>query len=266
MRTKLILLGALAAQALNASATMVVIDPTKIAQDAGNEVVNLAKWTKTEVDAAQTEINTLRTYENTVLQVARMGNPAALQQIPVVGTIAELAGDGQKLLAEYNQVRALTDPQRLKANLSTVQSAYGLGAWNPLSPGAYQFPSASYQVSQSVQDQLVELEKQRQTLERKRDQTLQAMQSATDQSTVQKLTGALVGVNGGLAEIAAREQALAQKGQLQRQQLEAGRAVQRQQITETTAAGFSYGVRTEMDQLNQLAPDYTKGPILPEGR
>ncbi|HEV3210828.1 MAG TPA: hypothetical protein VGY91_11235, partial [Chthoniobacterales bacterium] len=66
MRTKLILLGALAAQALNASATMVVIDPTKIAQDAGNEVVNLAKWTKTEVDAAQTEINTLRTYENTV--------------------------------------------------------------------------------------------------------------------------------------------------------------------------------------------------------
>src|SRR5215467_10851842 len=36
------------------------------------------KWAKTEVDAAQTQLNTLNTYENTVLQVARFGNPAAL--------------------------------------------------------------------------------------------------------------------------------------------------------------------------------------------
>jgi hypothetical protein len=262
----LIAFGILALASMSARATMVVIDPTKLAQDAGNEITNLAKWTKTEVDAAQTEINTLKMYENTVLQVARMGDPAALRNLPVVGTIAELAGSGQQLLREYNQIQALTNPQNLKGNLSAVQSAYGLGNWNPLAPGAYQFPAASYQVSQTVQDQMAELEKQRQTLEQKRDQTLQAMQSATDQSTVQKLTGALVGVNGAIAEMGAREQALAQKSQLQRQQLEAGQAVQRQQITETTAAGFSYGVGSEMDQLNQLAPDYTKGPILPESR
>ena len=65
-------------------ATLPVVDYSHIAQDAGNEVVNLAKWAKTEVDAAQTQLNTLNTYENTVLQVARMGNPAALRNLPGV--------------------------------------------------------------------------------------------------------------------------------------------------------------------------------------
>ena len=56
---------------------MPVVDYSSIAQNASNRL-NLGKWAKTEADAAQTEVNTLRTYENTVLQVARMGNPAAV--------------------------------------------------------------------------------------------------------------------------------------------------------------------------------------------
>lgn len=56
-------------------ATMVVHDPVLMAKQSADEVVNFAKWAKTEVDAAQTQLNTLQTYENTVLQVVRMGNP-----------------------------------------------------------------------------------------------------------------------------------------------------------------------------------------------
>ena len=41
-------------------ATLPVVDYSHIAQDAGNEVVNLAKWAKTEVDEAQTQLNTLK--------------------------------------------------------------------------------------------------------------------------------------------------------------------------------------------------------------
>jgi hypothetical protein len=63
------------------NATLPVVDYSHIAQDAGNEVVNFAKWTKTEIDAAQTQLNTLNTWENTVLQVARFGNPAALRSL-----------------------------------------------------------------------------------------------------------------------------------------------------------------------------------------
>lgn len=36
--------------AINARATMPVVDYSHIAQHAANEFVNLAKWTKTEVD------------------------------------------------------------------------------------------------------------------------------------------------------------------------------------------------------------------------
>ena len=51
---------------LSARATIVVHDPGLTAKTAADEVVNFAKWAKTEVDAAQIELNTLRTYENTV--------------------------------------------------------------------------------------------------------------------------------------------------------------------------------------------------------
>src|ERR1700730_3976617 len=182
--------------ALNARATLPVVDYSHIAQDATNEVVNLAKWTKTELDAAQTEINTLRSYENSIISLTRLGDPGALRNLPVIGTIAQLAGEGQQALREYQQLQQLaTNVKNIPANLQSVTSAYGLQQWNPLAPGAYQFPVSSYGVSQSAQQQLDVLEKQRQALEAKRDATLQSLQAATTTSDVQKYSGALTAVN-----------------------------------------------------------------------
>lgn len=48
--TKACLMAGLLLVGLDARATMPVVDYSHIAQDAANEVVNLAKWTKTEVD------------------------------------------------------------------------------------------------------------------------------------------------------------------------------------------------------------------------
>ena len=243
-------------------ATMPVVDYAHISQDAANEVVNLAKYVTTATKQTETALNTLQTYENTLLQLTRMGNPAALRNLPVIGTIGQLAGSGQQLLTTYQRIKAMTNPQNLQGQLSSVVSAYELQNWSPLAPGAYQFATANYQVSQTVQDQMTSLEQQRRTLEQKRDSLLQSLQGATDQSAVQKYSAALTGVNGALAEVAARASELAQISQLQQQQLAAGQQVQRQQITESTVAGFSGGVSTEMDQLNQLAPDYTHTPHL----
>src|SRR5271165_1137090 len=75
---------------LSAKATLPVVDYSHIAQDAANEVVNFAKYAQTAIASAQTELNTLNTYENTVVQVARFGNPAALRKLPAVSTVAEL--------------------------------------------------------------------------------------------------------------------------------------------------------------------------------
>ena len=57
-KTLLILLGPLSLMVRAAYATLPVVDYSHIAQDAGNEIVNFAKWAKTEVDQAQTAINT----------------------------------------------------------------------------------------------------------------------------------------------------------------------------------------------------------------
>jgi hypothetical protein len=260
---KQILVFVLATVAADAKATLPVIDYSHIAQDAWHEVVNFAKWADTEVKTAETQINTLRTYENTVLQVARMGNPAALRSLPVVRDVAELYGVGQQTLAEYQQLKSMTDPRYLQGELNSVTSAYQLGNWQAISYGAYQFPSASYGVAQSAQDKLRQLEEQRQRLEQKRDETLASLQAATTSADVQKYHSALTAVNGALAEVAARETDLMHQTQLQQQQLNAGAAVQRQQITERSAASFGSDVNSSLDSINSLSTNYNAAPHWP---
>ena len=63
---------------ISAQASVIVHDPGLAVQDAAHEVVNLAKYAVTATKQTETALNTLNTYENTVLQVARMGSPAAL--------------------------------------------------------------------------------------------------------------------------------------------------------------------------------------------
>src|SRR6516225_11702647 len=81
-------------------------------QYGASEVMNFAKWAKTEVDAAQTQLNTLNTYENTVLQVARFGNPAALRSLPGISTVAEMYQVYGQLSRDYVTAQALLNPQR----------------------------------------------------------------------------------------------------------------------------------------------------------
>src|SRR5207244_999322 len=114
MRKQIVATSFLTALALSARATMPVVDYSHIAQDAGYEVVNLAKWAKTEADAAQTQLNTLNTYENTVLQVARMGNPAALRSLPGVSTVAELYQMYGQVTRDYQELQGLVNPSRYK--------------------------------------------------------------------------------------------------------------------------------------------------------
>jgi hypothetical protein len=153
----------------------------------------------------------------------------------------------------------MASPQYLQGQLGSVVNAYQLQNWTPLAPGAYQFAAANWQVSQTV---LADLEKQRQTLEQKRDSLLQSLQSATTQSDVQKYSAALTGVNGALSEVAARASELAQKSQLQQQQLAAGREVQRQQMTEMTGASFGQDVNSSINMLQSLSNGHGAIPLL----
>ena len=128
-KTLLILLGALSLTVRASYATLPVVDYSHIAQDAGNEIVNFAKWAKTEVDQAQTEINTLNTYENTVVQVARLGNPAALRAIPGVRTVAELATIGQQIQNDYLAGRATRTRRIIGPRVNSILSTYKQPTW-----------------------------------------------------------------------------------------------------------------------------------------
>src|SRR5258708_24252171 len=71
--------------ALSASvswANMVVHDPIGWASNAVEEVTNYTLWLKHEADAAATELNTLHTYEQDIVQLGRPGDPAALSHLP----------------------------------------------------------------------------------------------------------------------------------------------------------------------------------------
>src|SRR5262249_3503559 len=235
MKKSLFALFALSALSGQATATLPVVDYSHIAQDAGNEVVNLAKWVKTEVDAAETQLNTLRTYENTVLQVARFGDPAALRSVPGVSTVAELYQMYGQLARDYVTAQALLNPQHYQADMNNILRSYQLPQWNgfttanglPVAPaqGLFQFPAASWNVASNAQQELKALDDQRQRLQQQRDQALSSLQGATTQSDVQKYHAVVTALNGAIAEVSHAEQELYHRTGYQNQQLAAGQQI-----------------------------------------
>jgi hypothetical protein len=266
----LILLGALSLTIRGAYATLPVVDYSHIAQDSGNEIVNFAKWAKTEVDQAQTEINTLKTYENTVLLVARMGNPAALRAIPGVTTVAELATIGQQIQNDYLAWKNYTDPQYYRATFNSILSTYKQPTWNGFaglagqitpSQTAYQFPVSSWNIASQASQELAKLEAQRKDLEMQRDEALRALQSATTASDVAKYHGALDGLNGALASISGRETALHNQTIYNNQQVQAAQQVSQAAEAERIEASRMNAADQEFQALQKLQKAFTPQPF-----
>jgi hypothetical protein len=241
------------------NATLPVVDYSHIAQDAGNEVVNLAKWTKTEIDAAQTQLNTLNTWENTVLQVARFGNPAALRSLPGISTVAELVSMYSQVNRDYQQLQGLVNPSRYQNDLNSILSAYSQPSWNgftsmsgatiPPVQGLYQFATSSYNVGQVVQQQLATLEQKKIGLTQKRDAALQSLQNATTASGVQKYQAILEGLNGAIADVNQSENQLAQRAHIQQAQNAAAQQIYSASQTERRAAAAYQGIDQDLSAL-----------------
>ena len=266
----LLLLGGLSLTIRTSYATLPVVDYSHIAQDAGNEIVNFAKWAKTEIDQAQTEINTLRTYENTVLQVARMGDPAALRAIPGVRTVAELATVGQQLQNDYLAWKSYTNPQNYQATVNSILSTYKQPTWygfagmaGQIAPSqtAYQFPVSIWNIAAQASQELAKLEAQRKDLEMQRDEALRALQSATTASDVAKYHGALDGINGALASISGRETALHNQTVYNNQQVQAAQQVSQAAEAERIEASRMNAADQEFQALQKLQKAFTPQPF-----
>ena len=243
----------------SARCTMVVWDPGLSAQEAGQESVNLAKWIKTELDAAATELNTLHTYENTIVQLARMGDPAQLRNLPGISDVAALYSSGQQLMYEYQSWQRYLSPQNFQYDMNSILSSYRLPTWNgftsqsgvlvtPL-PVNYQFNTARWNIANDAQQQLAQLEQQRQKLETQRDQALSSLQAATTDSEVQKYHAIVNGINGALADVSARANELAHQVALKGQQINAGEQVYKTSQAERQAADVYHAIDMDLSAL-----------------
>lgn len=256
---QMLLAVALAFLASNVEATMIVHDPGLTAKTAADEVVNLAKWTKTELDAAQTELNTLHQYEQEVLYLARFGNPAALRSLPGVSTVAELYSMYGQLQQDYRQLQSMTNPRSLQYSYNSILNAYQQPSWNGFqslngtsispNPGLYQFPTSDYNIGVNLTQQLDQLEEKKKQFTQQRDAALQSLQSATTASDVQKYHASLTALNAAIADVNQSEQQLYNRGRIQQSQNASAQQIYRASHAERQAAAAYQGIDQDLSAL-----------------
>ncbi|SRR6266446_867727 len=222
-------------------------------------IANLIRDAETAVKSTETALNTLGTYENTILQVARLGDPAALRSIPGVSTIAELYGTGQRLMSDYQRWQGYLNPKRYQQDANYILGSYSQPQWNGYSTysgynvgpaqGLYQFDTARYNVATAADDELKRIEEQRQRLETQRDTALQGLQSATTDAQVKKYHGVLDGLNGAIAELGARANEVAHRVTIKGHQIQAGQQIYQTSQAEQRAAAAYQGVDQDLRLL-----------------
>ena len=112
-----------------ASANLIVHDPVGWVQYGVAEVVNYANWAAQEANTAATELNTLHSYEQEVIQLARMGNPAALAQLTGVNQITSLYRDYAMISSDIYQMQAAVNPQNFQSQFNSILATYKQPNW-----------------------------------------------------------------------------------------------------------------------------------------
>src|SRR5208282_1182638 len=231
----------------HAWATDIVYDPINHGTNIANEITNLVQWTETEVHAAATDLQTLNTYEQEVLQAERMGDPrtltANLPGIQNLQTLSEIYSQAQKDVADWS---AYVNPQSWKMTADQILAIYGqpgltmFTASNGVRVGTaqslFQFQVSDYNTAYGAQQTVSRLNQQLQTQTQQLAQATSAMQAATTQSEVQKYQATISALH---ASIDAVKAALAQaelSEKLQTQQNNAAGAITRAAQAQATEA------------------------------
>jgi hypothetical protein len=267
MSYRLMLMIALAALGAPVSwATMVVHDPVGWASNAVEEVTNYSLWLKHEADAAATELNTLHTYEQEIVQLARMGNPAALAQLTGVKDILAIYQDYAQISNDILRMQAYLNPASYQYDLNSILATYRQPNWQGLlgyggtayvpMAGNYQFATASFNTAKTAQQTIQSLTQQRQSLQAQRDSALQSLQSATTQSDVQKWTAVLESLNSSISHVDAQIQQVSQQVSLQEAQISAGQAVYQATQREQLGASMLNGIERDLGSFSRVSSNY----------
>jgi uncharacterized protein YoxC len=247
-------------------ANMVVHDPIGWASNAVDEIANYTLWLKHEADAAATELNTLHTYEQEIVQLARLGDPAALAQLTGVKDILAIYQDYAQITYDFQRMQTYFNPASYQYDMASILNTYRQPNWQGMlayggtayvpAAGNYQFATASFNTTKTAQQTIQSLTTQRQNLQTQRDSALQSLQSATTQSDVQKWTAVLQTLNSSISHIDAQIQQVNQQVSLRQAQLSAGQAVYQATQREQLGASMLNGVERDLGSFNRVTANY----------
>ena len=249
-----------------ASANLIVHDPVGWVQYGVAEVVNYAKWTAQEANTAATELNTLHSYEQQVIQLARLGNPAALAQLTGVSSITSLYRDYALISVDIQQMENAVNPQNFQSQFNSVLATYRQPNWQGVitygggqflpAAGSYQFATANYNAAQTAQQTITSLTAQRQAVQTQRDSAIQSLQAATTQSDVQKWTAMVQALNASITHIDAEIQQVIERAKLQQTQNTAAQGMYAASQREQLAASMQNGFEQDLGSFARVAPIY----------
>jgi hypothetical protein len=236
------------------------------AQYGVTEVVNYANWAAQQANTAATELNTLRSYEQQVIQLARMGNPAALSQLTGVNSITSLYRDYATISADIWQIENATNPAGFQSQFNSILATYKQPNWQGVitygggqflpTAGNYQFAAANYNAAKTTQQTIASLTAQRQLVQTQRDSALQSLQAATTQSDVQKWTAVVQALNASMSHIDAEIQQVIEQAKLQQAQNAAAQSVYIATQREQIAASMQNGFEQDLGSFARVAPIY----------
>jgi hypothetical protein len=249
-----------------ASANLIVHDPVGWVQYGVAEVVNYANWAAQEANMAATELNTLHSYEQEVIQLARLGDPAALAQLTGVSSITSLYRDYAIISADIQQMKDAVNPDNFQSQFNSVLATYKQPNWQGVityggsqflpSAGSYQFATANYSAAQTAQQTIAALTTQRQTVQTQRDSAVQSLQAATTQSEVQKWTAVLESLDASMAHIDAEIQQVIEQAKLQQMQNASAQSMYSATQREQLAASMQNGFEQDLGSFARVAPIY----------
>jgi hypothetical protein len=202
-----------------ASGVELVYDPALHTQTWADQIANYTKqcaqylkqcdqW----IEEHTTALKEIQQVENEVLQLERMGDPKSygmgLPGVSNITTLVAIYGQAQK---DFSDITGMANPQNLKIGWQQIQSMYGQNSWNGFdtaggwhvgpATGLINFYASNYNVGYSTQQTIQQLNAKKLELTQQRDAAIAQMQSASDQSAVQKQQAIITALNGAIADV-----------------------------------------------------------------
>jgi hypothetical protein len=238
----------------------VVYDPILHSTTVADQVVDFAKWAESETHEANTDLQTLNTYEQEVLQVERMGDPKALTaNLPGVSnlqTLGQIYTQAQKDITDWS---AYVNPESWKLTADNILQNYQqpeliefTGA-NGVRIGAaqslFQFQVSNYNTEAGAQQTVAALNQKLQTLTQQLAQATSAMQAATTQSEVQKYQATISALHASTDATRAALQEAELSEHLQTQQNNNAQEITRSNQAQTIQAADVQAIDAGLNQL-----------------